>query len=123
MLKRSTVRAGKVLGAVVAMVAMAIPAASSSAAVRHVGATPAAKSGDALRALLPSANGRSAARLYVPRPGGTATTAAPASYAAVAHSIQAAHLISTHARVTDQGSGPLPAPQISISATKAMACA
>jgi len=102
MLKSSTIGAGKVLVALVALVAVIIPAASASASVHHAGATRAATKSAALRALchsadpvsvtaipakvdlatcplqgrklfLPLGNGRLEAGLYVPRPGDTET--------------------------------------------------
>jgi hypothetical protein len=50
MLKGSAVRAGKVLGAIAAMVAVVIPVASASASVRHTGAAPAAAKNAAVSA-------------------------------------------------------------------------
>jgi hypothetical protein len=102
MFKSSTSRAGKVLGALVVLVAVIIPAASASASVRHAGATRATTKSAALRALchsagpvpvtaipakvdlatcplqgrklfLPLRNGKPVVGLYVPPPGDTET--------------------------------------------------
>lgn len=55
MLRSSTIRTGKTLGALVAVVAVIIPAASASASGHHAGATRAAPKSAALRALCHSA--------------------------------------------------------------------
>src|SRR5690348_5489579 len=51
MLESSTIRTGKVLGALVAVVAVIIPAASASASRHHAGVTQATTASAALRAL------------------------------------------------------------------------
>jgi hypothetical protein len=102
MLKSSTTGTGKVLGALVAMVAVIVPAVSAPASVRHAGAARAAATSAALRALchsagpvpvtaipanvdlatcplqgrklfLPLRNGKPVVGLYVPGPGDTET--------------------------------------------------